>query len=1402
MEKINDGLKQKPVIFLAFANDRVDDAAYLRNLPNELRGIREELEEAKNEGLCEVVERSNVTIEDILDVFQDDTYKNRIAIFHYGGHASGYQLLLESLSGGHGPAHREGLAAFLARQEGLKFVFLNGCSTQQHALELTQAGIPAVVGTSQSINDEVATNLSIRFYNGIANGASLEKAWLDAEDSIKTQKGTANFRDLYWQGKEEIEDRFPWDIFYKKGAEKVKDWNLPEAARNPLAFLPEIPAGKLPDKPYLFLNHYERKHAEIFFGRSYYIRELYHRVTDKKSPPIILLYGQSGVGKSSLLDAGLIPRLEQSHTVYYAGRDPQKGLLATLEKVLVKNYQLQNTNYKQEINQKLLWGVQGGGFLEKNPPGLWKEIENSTGKPLIIILDQVEEVFTNPNKEWVHEWEDFLEALTSIFGNTADYPRGKLILGYRKEFHPEINEKLKNYQFDRAPLYMKPLGREDIMEVVSGLTRTKRLQDKYNVEVEEKLPVIIADDLLEDKNTPVAPVLQIILTKMWDTTKKDDYSPHRQFKVKHYQELRKKMLLLEDFFEQQLEKFRYWNNDVVESGLALDILKYHTTYLGTACGRNIRDIRQTYRYNRDMIDDLVQKLKDLYLLTDTPQKGETSLAHDTLAPVVIDEYSDSNRPAQRASRILAAKIDDFKKNKNKNKIYLDEVDLEIVEEGEKWMRAWDHDEEQLVVQSRERRAQREKREKRNKIIRIVLVIITVIFAVFAAYQWKMAWNRSKRSEANRLAALAERELERDPTIALRIAEKASELDKNKIVTETLQKIYRENNFYKILAKLKDSISGTAISPDGNYLLTRSASEDKNAYLWDLRKQPMKPTILEGHQYRVIAVAFSPASQYILTGSKDRTARLWDWQGNQIGVFKGHKDWVYSVAFSSDGKHILTGSRDRTACMWDLQGNPLQAFTGHKKDVLCAAFSPDDQYVLTGSVDHTARLWDLQGKQLQVFQGHNDWVYSAVFSPDGKYILTASRDKTACLWDLKGNLQGNPKQEFNGHRNVVNSAVFSPDGSYILTGSWDHTVRLWDWQGNQLQAFIGHQDSITSAVFYPDGQSILTGSWDKTIRRWDLNGTKFQVLPAHQASVTSAAYSPNGQYILTGLKDGTARLRDLQGQALKVFRGHNGPVTSAAFSPDSQYILTGSADQTACLWSFPGDKLQDFSGHNAPITSAAFSPDGSFILTASQDNTARLWNLQGKVIHEFTAHEDDVNCAVFSPDGKAILTASWDHTAILWNLQGDIIQTFTSPGSLFTFAVFSPQGKYILTTSNDGIDVTLRLWDLEGNRLQVFTGHKYRISAAAFSPDGKYILTGSWDKTARLWDLEGNELQVFKGHEKKVNAAVFSPDGKRVLTGSADKTVRIWEIRMPLEDFLEKGICEKLKETQFSKGEIK
>lgn len=825
----------KPVIFLAFANDREQ---YLHNLHIEQRGIREALKSAREAGLCEVVERNNTTIRDLFDVFQE--YQDRVAVFHYGGHADDYLLLLESETGERAIANSGGLISFLAQQKALQLVFINGCSSKQQALDLSAAGVPAVVGTAQPIDDAVATDLAARFYKGLATGATIDRAWAAAVDQMKTQKGEATFRALSWKGKSETHvNFFPWEIYYRQGAEIVKDWNLPEAVENPLFGLPEIPKTyDLPETPFLFLKRYERQHAEIFFGRSYYIRDLYNRVSDPNSPPVILLYGQSGVGKSSLFDAGLNPRLEKNYKVIYIRRFQEKGLAGTLayaleqalatlseplhdfpaapEKPAAESPKSQATlshleaaaenasdDLKQEI-AALILRLQSGQQLavsdlqpatsnqqrttstpqqttDNELLAKWQKSETQTGKPLIIILDQVEELYTRRNEKFPDELADFLVALRSIFGSPARRPSGKLILGYRKEYHPEIEDGFKTFLLPRATVFLESLRRKDILEVFRGVSQTSALKQFYNLSVEDELPVIIADDLLEDKESPVAPVLQILLTKMWNAAKQEN-PPAPRFTIKHYQQLKKDGIAMGEFFAQQMEQLRTWQPEVVDSGLALDVLQFHVTALGTAGSRSLEELRQTYLHRQDIIDALVAKCKEFYLLTEAHNAQHTSLTHDTLAPVVAKEYNTSDRFGQRAARILHSKTADFRQNRNK--VWLDEADLAIVEQGNEGMCKLDDDEEELLVKSREKRRQGQRLRRRLWTGGIIMLLAIVASAIFAFIQMQEA-------EVNLLQAKEnEKEAKRQKAIA----------DSLRLITEIV------SNTYKKFTMVKDTSS--------------------------------------------------------------------------------------------------------------------------------------------------------------------------------------------------------------------------------------------------------------------------------------------------------------------------------------------------------------------------------------------------------------------------------------------------------------------------------------------------------------------------------------------------------------------------------------------------------------------
>jgi hypothetical protein len=770
---------KKPIIFLAFANDNENREAYLRNLIKEKNQIISALKPIEGK-LCEYIVLNNASIKAIFNTFQEN--KNRIAIFHFSGHASSDALMLEDENGDHGYADSAGMTPFLARQQGLKLVFLNGCATEEQAKEMMEMGVPMVIGTSKSINDETASKFSTRFYDGIAKGQPLEKAWKDAIDLVKTtKKGTKKLKGL--KLRRDGSSDFPWRRWIRRGSEAVKEWNLPLAAKNPLFGLPDLPATQLPERPFVFLRPYSKAHAQLFFGRGQDIRALYNRVIDEQGAPVILLYGQSGAGKSSLLDAGLLPRLENSlehdYQVIYLRRNAQNGLLATLDTVwesedfvpfveqkaveispnlnplyhqlnrlndLIDNADKSISTLIQEAILKTEKQIKASSashtsniVQQKTRRDAWISMEKNSKKTFLIIMDQVEEVFTRgavPNHFQKDELHFFLEEIKGIFNNPQNSPKGKLILSYRKEYHPEIEELSKNLELARETLFLKHLNRDGIIEIVLGLESTPALKAKYQVKVdassENNLSVIIADDLLEDKKSAIAPTIQILLSKMWDL---EEAKANRLFSTDNYQHLKSQGILMEDFYQQQIQTLTETHSEWVESGLVLDLLNLHVTDANTSGVIKNEVILSRYRHI-DYIESTMQQLKDLYLLASVGKN--TSLAHDTLAPVIRKAFNTSFYPGQIANKILTFKQMDIN---NPNTVIYPE-DLKKVLEGQKGMRCWSEQEVQLL-----------QRSKAKKLIDLANTLINTNThdALLLA---KMAWSIQPTPEVKRVMAKA------------------------------------------------------------------------------------------------------------------------------------------------------------------------------------------------------------------------------------------------------------------------------------------------------------------------------------------------------------------------------------------------------------------------------------------------------------------------------------------------------------------------------------------------------------------------------------------------------------------------------------------------------------------------
>jgi WD40 repeat protein/tetratricopeptide (TPR) repeat protein/predicted Ser/Thr protein kinase len=573
---------------------------------------------------------------------------------------------------------------------------------------------------------------------------------------------------------------------------------------------------------------------------------------------------------------------------------------------------------------------------------------------------------------------------------------------------------------------------------------------------------------------------------------------------------------------------------------------------------------------------------------------------------------------------------------------------------------------------------------------------------------------------------------------------------------------------KCILSHKDEIRTLSFSPDGKTLLT--GSNDKTARLWEAATGEPIGLPLE-HQGSVTSVAFSPDGKTIVTGSSDKTARLWNRAtGKVIGQPLRHQGSIHAVAFSPDSKLVLTGSEDKTAQLWQTAtGNPIGPPLQHQDGVIAVAYSRNGDFVLTGSKDKTARLWETAtGKPIGSSFKHQAPVKFAALSSDAKTSLTVSANKVH-LWETTtGKPLGSPML----HQAEVLAAAFSPDGKSVATGSGDKTARLWETAtGNPIGPPLQHQNAVMALAFSPDGTTLLTGSADYTARLWETATARPLGSPLqHQDFVIAVAFSPDGKSVLTGSNDRTSRLWEtVTSKPIGLPLQHTGRVTSVAFSPDGRTVVTKGQGK--------GNKQSEEPLRPKTIaTAVAFSPDGKTVMIASSDKITQLLDIAtGKPIGPPLQHADIVSDAVFSRDGKAVMTGSHDKTARLWETAtGKPIGPPLKHQNFVTAVAICPGDRFLLTGSYDG---TAQIWETAtGKPVGLPLQHRGIVVAVAFSHNGETLLTGSYDNTAQLWETAtGKPIGPPLLHQKEVTRVAFSPDSKTALTAvAASRTAHLWE----------------------------
>jgi WD40 repeat protein len=563
-------------------------------------------------------------------------------------------------------------------------------------------------------------------------------------------------------------------------------------------------------------------------------------------------------------------------------------------------------------------------------------------------------------------------------------------------------------------------------------------------------------------------------------------------------------------------------------------------------------------------------------------------------------------------------------------------------------------------------------------------------------------------------------------------------------------------------------------------------------------QPVRG-VLAARSGVVTALAYGPGGTTLAAGYSGGAIRLWNVASHRvISATTWSGSAPVSLAFTSGGK-VLDVAGPEAIGSWDLTSQarigarPLAGLTGGS----AVAFSPDGKLVVTGGADGNVRVWNTgTGQEIGAPMSSDDKPVDAVaFSPSGTLIAAASADGNVQLWDATS-------QQVAGSALVpagppVQALAFSPDGKLLATGAQDGTVRLWDTiTGNQAGATMATGDAVGALAFGNGGAALATTESDGATELWRVSTqaeTGAALTTQGSAGVSALAFSPSTDTLATGNGNGAIRLWDPAGfhqTSAPLAVGPAGSPAGAAHAPaalsaNGAVVAVSDGHGTVRVWDVAtGRRIGGPLPAYRDVTGLAVSPDGKTLAVAGTG--VRLFaTATGQPIGTAlpaSGGSGTYGSVAFSPDGKTLATIGADGTARLWNVttQQEIGAPMTAgpPGTSAAAVAFSPDGKTLATAGAGG---QVRLWKVTTQRE---TGAPMTAGAGttvlAFSPDGSTLATAGGDGTVRLWDIATQQEigTPMTADAQPVYAAAFSPDGSTLTAVGGDGTVRLWDVSFP------------------------
>ena len=1114
------------------------------------------------------------------------------------------------------------------------------------------------------------------------------------------------------------------------------------------------------DSPYFGLDYYEEKFGAWFFGRE---TEGGKIITNLRAARLTLLHAESGVGKSSLLRAGVAWRMRRLADDSLARRGTARFVPVVF------------SSWKDDPVLELAGAIRTaiGPYLAGRPePELLTDrldavivaASGAVNASLLIMLDQFEEYFLYRSREPTPERfadelarcinradlrANFLIAIREdAYAGLGDLFKGRIANVYGNYLHVEYLDRASAEKAIREPLDIYN-GQPDVSEHV-------KIQDEL---VEAVLDQVRAFDGDVAQGRAAAanggggrvatPLLQLVMETVWERERAEG---SHQLRLSTLQNLRGVRMIVDAHLGKALSSLSDG-----ERQTAIDMFDELVTPSGGKIAESVPDLAHRTGHSEDQAGSVLDKLDHERIVRPIPAApGQDPMRfrryeifHDVLGPAINN----------------------------------------------------------MIAAREERR--RVRRLRRFAALAVGLLIVALAIVGVFAYLWHSATTAKLTAESRQLAADAEVNAARDPELSVLLALQALRLHYTSQAEDALRAALPELQAVRTFREGTTVFSAAFDPVDANKVA--SADGYGVAWIWDVKTGHRVRMSLGGFAVTgaAFAVAFNPAGTEVAVGYANGKVALFDARSGRelqsANVFGSAG--VNDVEFVGSTGELAIATEQGLA-LWQPQNRSRCCNILSHEQANTIAADPRNPLEFAVTTANGTVIWNVSGsgkpRQQRLPQG--PWsTNDAAFSPDGSEVVTADSDGNLRVYDLA------PFKAVMtldaGEANALRVA-FSPHGKRIVAGYSSGRARVWDVSTRlQLTLLAGNASGIEAARFDADGSEVVTASHDGTIRVWHSQPRELQTEFASSSSggtpnpVGGAGYISNSR-ILTFDDSGRLSVFTASGKQQAVINPGTA-VHLAALNSAGTEIVTADSDGTVDLWHAIGSNYTQIPPPSpihlkGPPLIVGMSPDGSLIAIVTPDySTIQMRSTHsGQLLRTLKAHA--ISVVAFSPSGRQILTGGINGQVEVWDAAKGH-RVLGTPGPSISDVEFNKSGSEFVTASESGV---VTIWAARDGRPLRSIDACASPNTASFSPDGSKIVIACGDGSAPVFAAAtGRQLTVLSAASAgTVSSAAFSPDGKTIVTAidAGDVGgVQIWnsELATPslpaLERLAEQRITRKL-----------